>query len=147
MLYVDVCVLCVSCTQTLLLFLMIRRPPRSTRTDTLFPYTTLFRSQPRCGVEGAHGAADPAESFVPAMLLARIGEQLHADANAEKGRAFAAPALLHGVAQPGNRRQPGHARGERADAGQHEAVGLRADTGSGGARGIGCPPRRQRPLP
>src|SRR3546814_7119589 len=26
--------------------LMIRRPPRSTRTDTLFPYTTLFRSEP-----------------------------------------------------------------------------------------------------
>src|SRR3546814_16199644 len=26
------------------LFVMIRRPPRSTRTDTLFPYTTLFRS-------------------------------------------------------------------------------------------------------
>src|SRR3546814_15631197 len=25
---------------------MIRRPPRSTRTDTLFPYTTLFRSNP-----------------------------------------------------------------------------------------------------
>src|SRR3546814_13428927 len=30
-------------------FLMIRRPPRSTRTDTLFPYTTLFRSR-----EGPH---------------------------------------------------------------------------------------------
>src|SRR3546814_8488495 len=31
-------------------FLMIRRPPRSTRTDTLFPYTTLFRSPiPRRG--------------------------------------------------------------------------------------------------
>src|SRR3546814_1692353 len=28
-------------------FLMIRRPPRSTRTDTLFPYTTLFRSAAR----------------------------------------------------------------------------------------------------
>src|SRR3546814_1446388 len=28
-----------------IVFLMIRRPPRSTRTDTLFPYTTLFRSQ------------------------------------------------------------------------------------------------------
>src|SRR3546814_14612120 len=28
-------------------FLMIRRPPRSTRTDTLFPYTTLFRSRAR----------------------------------------------------------------------------------------------------
>src|SRR3546814_14661079 len=30
---------------------MIRRPPRSTRTDTLFPYTTLFRS----AVQEAHG--------------------------------------------------------------------------------------------
>src|SRR3546814_3178082 len=33
---------------------MIRRPPRSTRTDTLFPYTTLFRSDPvvRLGAAG-----------------------------------------------------------------------------------------------
>src|SRR3546814_18811417 len=31
----------------LFFFLMIRRPPRSTRTDTLFPYTTLFRSPHR----------------------------------------------------------------------------------------------------
>src|SRR3546814_17064598 len=30
-------------------FLMRRRPPRSTRTDTLFPYTTLFRSGERLG--------------------------------------------------------------------------------------------------
>src|SRR3546814_6764572 len=29
----------------LFFFVMIRRPPRSTRTDTLFPYTTLFRSR------------------------------------------------------------------------------------------------------
>src|SRR3546814_17254137 len=35
-----------------LFFLMIRRPPRSTRTDTLFPYTTLFRS---LDVEGVLG--------------------------------------------------------------------------------------------
>src|SRR3546814_2943921 len=41
---------------------MIRRPPRSTRTDTLFPYTTLFRSNgqgkvppPRCGQRGTVG--------------------------------------------------------------------------------------------
>src|SRR3546814_12514618 len=32
-------------------FLMIRRPPRSTRTDTLFPYTTLFRSSKREGAD------------------------------------------------------------------------------------------------
>src|SRR3546814_12102790 len=47
------------CTVVLLfcvVFLMIRRPPRSTRTDTLFPYTTLFRSDggPQPGV-GACG--------------------------------------------------------------------------------------------
>src|SRR3546814_13459817 len=39
------CVLLYSiCSLGLFFFLMIRRPPRSTRTDTLFPYTTLFRS-------------------------------------------------------------------------------------------------------
>src|SRR3546814_16163463 len=32
------------CYMFVIFFLMIRRPPRSTRTDTLFPYTTLFRS-------------------------------------------------------------------------------------------------------
>src|SRR3546814_19753763 len=36
-----------------ILFLMIRRPPRSTRTDKLFPYTTLFRS----AVSGSHQEA------------------------------------------------------------------------------------------
>src|SRR3546814_13476193 len=46
---------------------MIRRPPRSTRTDTLFPYTTLFRSQagrrvrrlPRSGLLAEVGDAGP----------------------------------------------------------------------------------------
>src|SRR3546814_10659984 len=33
------------CLCYLLFFVMIRRPPRSTRTDTLFPYTALFRSR------------------------------------------------------------------------------------------------------
>src|SRR3546814_12653029 len=33
------------CILVYFLYLMIRRPPRSTRTDTLFPYTTLFRSE------------------------------------------------------------------------------------------------------
>src|SRR3546814_17141720 len=48
--FVFIILLCYSVLLFLLLvfylffFLMIRRPPRSTRTDTLFPYTTLFRS-------------------------------------------------------------------------------------------------------
>src|SRR3546814_6904161 len=43
---------------------MIRRPPRSTRTDTLFPYTTLFRSR------RAASAHDP---IAPSRRLARTG--------------------------------------------------------------------------
>src|SRR3546814_6512905 len=39
----------------MIFFLMIRLPPRSTRTDTLFPYTTLFRSLHRWR---QHGLAD-----------------------------------------------------------------------------------------
>src|SRR3546814_3970476 len=35
---------------------MIRRPPRSTRTDTLFPYTTLFRSHPLVKAVGFTGS-------------------------------------------------------------------------------------------
>src|SRR3546814_11014918 len=38
------------CLLMCVFFLMIRRPPRSTRTDTLFPYTTLFRSALQSGV-------------------------------------------------------------------------------------------------
>src|SRR3546814_7637307 len=37
---------------------MRRRPPRSTRTDTLFPYTTLFRSHPPQGDRRARAAAE-----------------------------------------------------------------------------------------
>src|SRR3546814_14992778 len=40
MMWVVFSISCLYC----LFFLMLRRPPRSTRTDTLFPYTTLFRS-------------------------------------------------------------------------------------------------------
>src|SRR3546814_17221997 len=65
-------------------FLMIRRPPRSTRTDTLFPYTTLFRSRRRTGQrtvrENVDDLVDP-DSFIEygALTLAarrqRMGMQ------------------------------------------------------------------------
>src|SRR3546814_20972196 len=47
---------------------MIRRPPRSTRTDTLFPYTTLFRSL-RCALE---------EALAPVEEARRARVQRHA---------------------------------------------------------------------
>src|SRR3546814_5608817 len=50
-------------------FLMIRRPPRSTRTDTLFPYTTLFRSRLRAAQPGA--CRRPARAARRAGFVAR----------------------------------------------------------------------------
>src|SRR3546814_21051838 len=47
-------------TNFMFFFLMIRRPPRSTRTDTLFPYTTLFRStRTTCGWTGSSISGAP----------------------------------------------------------------------------------------
>src|SRR3546814_7134403 len=60
-------------------FLMIRRPPRSTRTDTLFPYTTLFRSRGR-GARGrgssrsARSAARPPPAPTPGPATTRSEE-------------------------------------------------------------------------
>src|SRR3546814_1864819 len=44
---------------------MIRRPPRSTRTDALFPYTTLFRSPQRVSAGAGFPAAPPAAQLFP----------------------------------------------------------------------------------
>src|SRR3546814_21041482 len=57
---------------------MIRRPPRSTRTDTLFPYTTLFRSpppvsSPRVATLVERTLADLAEERRLAAALPGIG--------------------------------------------------------------------------
>src|SRR3546814_5609971 len=62
---------------------MIRRPPRSTRTDTLFPYTTLFRSDWRAGplVPGAKpSTADTVEVTSPADRRQVVGHWQPADA-------------------------------------------------------------------
>src|SRR3546814_19740039 len=53
-------------------FLMIRRPPRSTRTDTLFPYTTLFRSLERAE---AVGAADVHGRAAMGIAVRRVGQE------------------------------------------------------------------------
>src|SRR3546814_12241667 len=59
-------------------FLMIRRPPRSTRTDTLFPYTTLFRSSHKISGRGrpAHSAQISTLSGTP--LEPAVGFRLSA---------------------------------------------------------------------
>src|SRR3546814_2444730 len=61
---------------------MIRRPPRSTRTDTLFPYTTLFRSVPerqlrhdQPGTARLHGRAPGAGGRYEAGIGAEAGDE------------------------------------------------------------------------
>src|SRR3546814_16954144 len=49
-------------------FLMIRRPPRSTRTDTLFPYTTLFRSSQCVAPREANSRASPLHHTTPVLM-------------------------------------------------------------------------------
>src|SRR3546814_18922840 len=72
LIFILIYTLSVVCTLLLFFFsyllffiLMIRRPPRSTLTDTLFPYTTLFRSGRSPGP--AHQAASPAPRDARAM--------------------------------------------------------------------------------
>src|SRR3546814_3098067 len=59
---------------------MIRRPPRSTRTDTLFPYTTLFRSQQQ---EIEHRQADVGDLFGDEKLQPRDWRDIEVDDGAE----------------------------------------------------------------
>src|SRR3546814_3038853 len=57
---------------------MIRRPPRATRTDTLFPYTTLFRSSGSLGVSpcdivnGGRGSVLARDALVALVALLRL---------------------------------------------------------------------------
>src|SRR3546814_1203017 len=85
-----------------LFFLMIRRPPRSTRTDTLFPYTTLFRSSDErvheCGaLAAAIGAGEqprlPAQGDASQRALGGIVRQADAPVVEEPGKG--GPVLEH----------------------------------------------------
>src|SRR3546814_13474918 len=76
---------------------MIRRPPRSTRTDTLFPYTTLFRSGLGVGV-GINLGGGPRE-----MDNLRLSVRIDAAATGQalwEGRALAAIPAKAPAAQP-----------------------------------------------
>src|SRR3546814_974584 len=95
-------------------FLMIRRPPRSTRTDTLFPYTTLFRSG-RHGVPALQplSASDSARELHPGPDLgaqdAEEGGRGYRDALPGAGEDPRAGQEISGAAF----RRPAAARGDR----------------------------------
>src|SRR3546814_19543694 len=96
-------------------FLMIRRPPRSTRTDTLFPYTTLFRSsdgtgigsreqvpgrQPLCGERGCGESGPlPHEMCECRRVKHRNDTGVVAEVARHTNRSSTRP-LQHGIEQP-----------------------------------------------
>src|SRR3546814_14669643 len=122
---------------------MIRRPPRSKRTDTLFPYTTLFRS-----VEGnvlrrdAGGAARAADGRGPGGAGDR-GQRVRRDLLAAlRARRVLRPGV-HATAAPAARTAALDAHSDRAagaglPAGRHPAGAGDRPVESGGA------PRRER---
>src|SRR3546814_13423897 len=57
-------------------FLMIRRPPRSTRTDTLFPYTTLFRSGGSAGGKKSGGSSSAKRAKTQVDEAAKAADEL-----------------------------------------------------------------------
>src|SRR3546814_3667235 len=78
---------------------MIRRPPRSTRTDTRFPYTTLFRSQQaRARLLPGH-AAHVVGRPLPGLALLGHVEVEHAEFEAETAQEFAATGGFRGEMQ------------------------------------------------
>src|SRR3546814_1882142 len=100
---------------------MRRRPPRSTRTDTLFPYTTLFRSQHDVGCMRA------AVAVMADIDLQRIRERLEVHlvrAQHEQHLGFCGGDVSHPALLRKAEHQPAHPRGGEV---QHvEAVPIRS---------------------
>src|SRR3546814_20218358 len=88
------------CRFWIIFVLMIRRPPRSTRTDTLFPYTTLFRS-----AVDRRRTRDLSSRHARAARLDASGDRARGrldDRRTDRGRAARAP----GAVALGDRRSP-----------------------------------------
>src|SRR3546814_8447395 len=115
---------------------MIRRPPRSTRTDTLFPYTTLFRSaRPAVGHRPAVPAALQADAAqraggggdsLPAVghgLQGRprdaLGERVHSSRQERHHHLHGAPGGALALGRPGALRRASPALPEGRDSEEH----------------------------
>src|SRR3546814_14393309 len=104
---------------------MIRRPPRSTRTDTLFPYTTLFRSG---------DLLRKAQLVVPLAALANHRRLVaHLLAPGDRHRAGAEAALLGRRRAPRHQQQrnvlAGRVDGDRKHVVEGQSVSVRVDLG------------------
>src|SRR3546814_17020360 len=121
---------------------MIRRPPRSTRTDTLFPYTTLFRSDQAYGVvlpvlgrawkAGSCCTNDPENG-----PLRHVGkrDRLHQ----RQHQRFPSPSIVTLARTKGEQ----ESLTIRRNAGDGSSWDLRDKCNAAGSRGTRCPPPKQ----
>src|SRR3546814_12663999 len=101
---------------------MIRRPPRSTRTDTLFPYTTLFRSH-RVLLQG-----QPRQAVVAAVQVREFGRQLRVLKSVDAADPGVQALLAHGARAEVVAAQPASAFAQ----GRSLSVASAAERGGGG---------------
>src|SRR3546814_13499024 len=118
----------------LFFLLMIRRPPRSTRTDTPFPYTTLFRSRlPESGLAAVADQRGEIARRLRAVVRDARGAQIGTVGNpnrarrARRGAADDRRMLEDKRAKPRERRRQRRRQAARAAA-QHEEVDRRGRT-------------------
>src|SRR3546814_12221312 len=103
---------------------MKRRPPRSTRTDTRFPYTALFRSgQVLEQDEAGPAAGDDADGGVQHEVVDRLRREEHGPAARQP------QAVAPADHDPGDVGQRIPADGERADGDRHRVDGGKGDCG------------------
>src|SRR3546814_12255876 len=108
---------------------MIRPPPRSTRTDTLFPYTTLFRSELDVALLVEHLASDRGQHLEPGPALA--GHQLHGGGSGRR----VPGAQQVGLVLERERREPGS---HQPLGGRCGAVAAHDRPAASGGRGAGA---------
>src|SRR3546814_18796477 len=122
----------------LFFFLMIRRPPRSTRTDTLFPYTTLFRSRrpsPRSPPPSTKPPSPPTPCPTPSPPSARIPKPWRAKSTRSSaisprstiGWATSTPPPIS--FPPASRHNPAFALLDRKSVVEGKSVSVRVDLG------------------
>src|SRR3546814_780607 len=101
---------------------MIRRPPRSTRTDTLFPYTTLFRSLGNCGRGRTHSEDRPQDWSDAGRPTEYEGQSEDVGADGPASRNVRVEAEF--AVQPTQVEQPRHEQPESDDDGAADDVRL-----------------------
>src|SRR3546814_14017414 len=123
---------------------MIRRPPRSTRTDTLFPYTTLFRSTNLFVLGRGYGLGVAQEAALKFKETSALHAESFSAAEVRHGPMAIVGDAFHVLAFGGSDRAAASVRDAAAEFRGRGATVLLADAHGGGPAEIGRAPCRER---